>query len=399
MNPYRPGAGTQPPLLTGRDDLISTFEVTLRRTLALQPSKSLMPIGLRGVGKTVLLNRFAADAVKLGYEVCSLEAPEGGNLPLLLVAKLRRALYSLDATANLRKKITRTIAQALGVLKSFALSTPDGSKISLDLDPARGFADSGNLTEDLTDVLISVGEAARDVESGLMIAIDEIQYLEDSEFASLITAIHRTTQKDLPVVLVGTGLPSVPGRVGEAKSYSERLFAFPSIGSLPVDSAKAAVSEPAAARGVRFEDGALDEIIKVTQCYPYFLQEWASHVWNHAPKTTITRSDVSAVREVVQSALDSNFFLVRLDRLTPAEKDYMRVMAELGAGPHRSADIAARYGAKMESVSPLRSQLIRKGMIYSPAYGDTAFTVPLFDDFLRRVMPAPLAKRQAKKKS
>lgn len=386
-NPYRPGAGTSPPVLTGRDQLISDVQVTLRRAQSLRPSKSLMPIGLRGVGKTVLLNRFATDARQLGYEVCLIEAPEKGDLRAMLATRLRQNLYALDSTANLKRKITRAITRALGVLKSFSLSMPDGNKLSFDLDAIRGVADSGNFPDDLSDLLVAVGEAARDLSAGILIAIDEIQYLDESEFAALITALHRTTQLDLPIVLVGAGLPSVPGRVGDAKSYAERLFDFPMIGSLTKDDANLAVSKPAFDRNVVFEPAALAEIVTVTEGYPYFLQEWAYHTWNVAADSPITRNDVTAARTIVQNALDKSFFLVRLDRLTGSEKRYLRAMAELGPGPHKSADIASRYGAKMHSVSPMRSTLINKGMIYSPDHGITAFTVPLFDDFLRRSIP------------
>jgi hypothetical protein len=384
-NPFRPGAGTSPPLLTGRDNLIAEVGITLQRALGLHPSKSLMPIGLRGVGKTVLLNRIAEDAKNLGFEVCMFEATERGDLKPVLSGKLRQNLFALDRTANLKHKATQAVTKALGVLKSFSMTTPDGHVISLDLDAIKGLGDSGNLTDDLSDLLIAVGEAARDIESALLIAIDEIQYLEEAEFAGLITAIHRTSQLDLPVVLVGTGLPSVPGKAGRAKSYSERLFNFPVVGSLSDVDASAAIGKPAEDRGVVFERAALDEIIRVTKGYPYFLQEWAYHSWNLAERSPITLADIEKVSPKVQDALDDNFFLVRLDRLTGMEKRYLKAMAELPpAETYRSADIAAQYGAKMASVSPTRSGLIQKGMIYSPEYGQTQFTVPLFDDFLRR---------------
>ncbi len=354
-----------------------------------------MPIGLRGVGKTVLLNRFITDSQNLGFEICSIEAQEDGDLRTALVTRLRKALLSLDGIARSKKAISSLVTKALGVLKSFAMTTPDGHRFSIGVDALVGVADSGELAEDLTDLLISVGEAARDVGSGVLIAIDEIQYLEENELAALITAIHKTTQQDLPVLLVGTGLPSVPGKVGEAKSYAERLFAFPHIGSLDPHDAREAITKPALAQGVKFQNDALDEIYRLTEGYPYFIQEWAYHVWNNATGQVITIDDVVGVRVFVRDALDKNFFLVRLDRLTPSEKDYMKAMAELGRGPHRSADIAEQYGAKMESVSPIRSGLIKKGMIYNPAYGDTAFTVPLFDDFLRRTLTSVTRKKKS----
>jgi hypothetical protein len=343
-----------------------------------------MPIGLRGVGKTVLLNQFADDAKNLGFEVCSIESPEGGDLRQLLAVRLRQTLYALDQVANIKQKMTRAVNKALGVLKSFSLTTPEGSRIALDLDAVRGLADSGNFQEDLRDILIEVGTAAREVGSGVLLAIDEIQYLSEEEFAGLIMAIHRTTQLDLPVVLVGTGLPSVPGKAGKAKSYSERLFDFPEIGSLSDKDARVAVELPAEKYGVSFDDAALSQILSLTEGYPYFLQEWAFHTWNVASTSPITIEDVHNASAQVQEALDKSFFRVRLDRLTGTEKQYLAAMADLGPGVHKSADIAAKYGAKMDSVSPIRSALIGKGMIYGPDRGQTAFTVPLFDDFLRR---------------
>lgn len=235
--------------------------------------------------------------------------------------------------------------------------------------------------------LDSAGEAARDRSAGLLLSIDEVQYLRSGELGALITAVHRTTQLSLPVVLVGAGLPQLPGLAGEAKSYAERLFDFPVAGSLNDDDARAALAIPAQERDVHFTDGALAFIVTESQGYPYFLQEWGYHVWNHAGTTPISEDDVTSVRPIVLDQLDRNFFRVRGDRLTPRERDYLRAMAEHGPGPHRSGDIAATLGVKVESVAPRRSQLISKGMIFSPAHGDTAFTVPLCDEYLRRTMP------------
>lgn len=381
-NPYRPGAGTNPPALLGRDELIDHFGVAVRRALAGHPGKSVMPIGLRGVGKTVLLNRFAEIAEHEGLAVGFIEAPESGDFRSLLVNRLRKVLLSYDG-----EKVTAKVLRALRVLKTFSLQLPDGSRFSIDVDALPGQADSGNLSEDLTDLLVAVGEAAADRGSGVLLAIDELQYLREQELAALITAIHRTTQRDLPVVLVGAGLPQLPGLAGDAKSYAERLFEFPHIGSLDADDARAAILVPADEQGVHFTSAAVDAVIEKAHGYPYFLQEWGYHVWNAADGGTIDHHLVERVTPRVVKHLDDNFFLVRFDRLTPAEKRYLRAMAELGAGPHRSGDIATELGVRVESVAPRRSGLIAKGMIYSPAYGDTAFTVPLFDEFLRRELP------------
>lgn len=343
-----------------------------------------MPIGLRGVGKTVLLNRFTEIADREGFAVGFIEAPESGDFRALLATRLRKILLAYD---NERK--TAKVLKALRVLKTFSLQLPDGSKVSIDVDALAGAADSGNLSDDVTDLLVATGEAARERDSGILLAVDEVQYLDEPELAALITAIHRTTQQDLPVVLVGAGLPQLPGIAGDAKSYAERLFEFPLIGSLDRVDAIDAIRVPAAQNGVEFDGEAIGAIIERAHGYPYFLQEWGYHVWNAASDSPVVREVVDEVTPRVVSHLDANFFLVRFDRLTPAEKKYLRAMAELGPGPHRSGDIAARLGVRVESVAPRRSGLISKGMVYSPAHGDTAFTVPLFDEFLRRAMPEP----------
>lgn len=381
-NPYRPGAGTTPPALLGRDELIERFTMTARRARSGRPGKSVMAVGLRGVGKTVLLNRFSEIAEQEGFEVAYIEATDSGDLATVLAVRLRKILLDLD-----RGSVSRAVAKALRVLKSFTLQLPDGSTIQLDPEPLLGEADSGRLSDDLTDVLVATGEAARDRDRGLLVAVDEVQYLSDEELGAVIVAVHRSTQLNLPVVVVGAGLPQLPGLAGEARSYSERLFEFPEIGSLVDAHARGAIEIPANAAGVEFDSEAVDRIVEASHGYPYFLQEWGYHVWNHALGSPIPVTDVDAVRPLVLAALDRDFFRVRLDRLTPKEREYLRAMADLGPGPHRSGDIATELGVRVESVGPRRGGLIRKGMIYSPAHGDTAFTVPLFDEFLKRVMP------------
>lgn len=380
-NPFRPGAGTPPPALIGRDGLIKNYDIALRRALTGRPGKSLMPIGLRGVGKTVLLNRFQEIARDQGLRIAFIEASESGDFKRLLVTRLRSVLLELDQGA-----VSRAVKRALGVLKSFTYTLPDGTSVSLDVDAVIGSADSGVLSEDMSDLLTALGKAAHDRNCGVLLAIDEVQYLDATELAAIISAIHRTVQLSLPVVLVGAGLPQLPGLAGTAKSYAERLFDFPRIGSLEADDARTVLLQPATEQDVTFTDDALDELVNITHGYPYFLQEWGYHVWNAAPRSPITLEDVRLAAPDVQHQLDNNFFLVRMDRLTPAEKQYLQAMAELGPGPHRSGDIATKLGVKVESVAPRRSVLIQKGMVYSPAHGDTAFTVPLFDEFLRRAL-------------
>lgn len=381
-NPYRPGAGARPPALIGREELIERFGVTIRRTLRGRPDKSLMPIGLRGVGKTVLLNRFSEIAEDEGFYIGFIEAPETKDFRALLSSHLRRILLEMRA-----RKPTAAILRALRILKAFTIQTPDGSSFSIDVEPLLGQGDTGILAEDVTSLLVAVGEAAASQGRGTLLAVDEVQYLSSEELGALISAVHRTVQRDLPVLLAGAGLPQLPGLAGEAKSYAERLFDFPVIDSLDASEAMAALSIPAEAEGVEFETAALRYMVKEAEGYPYFIQEWGFRVWNHAEGPRVSLANAREVRDEVVRQLDRNFFLVRFDRLTPKEKEYLRAMAELGPGPHRSGDIAGCLGVRVESVAPRRSGLIRKGMIYSPAHGDTAFTVPLFDQYLKRAMP------------
>lgn len=381
-NPYRPGAGARPPALIGRDQLIEQFGITLRRAAARRPGKSLMPTGLRGVGKTVLLNRFAEIATGEGWSRAFIEAPEGTDFRVLLAAHLRKGLLELRA-----RQATGAVLRALRILKAFSLKIPDGPTVVIDVDPLIGMADSGLIADDVTDLLVALGEATAESGVGFLIAIDELQYLVEEALAALISAVHRTAQLDLPVVLVGAGLPQLPGLAGEAKSYAERLFEFPQIGSLDREDAEAALQVPAQQAQTEFTAVALAKIVGESHGYPYFLQEWGYQVWNQSAGPAMTAADVEEAKPVVIRRLDENFFRVRFDRLTPKEKEYLRAMAELGPGPHRSGDIAGCLGVKVESVAPRRSGLIIKGMIFSPAHGDTAFTVPLFDEYLRRAMP------------
>ena len=378
-NPFSPGAGTRPPAFVGRDELLEAYRVALRRTASGRPGKSLMPIGLRGVGKTVLLNRFVEMSEDEEFVSGFIEAPETGDFKKLLAGRLRSILLELD-----QGSVSRAVKRALGALKSFTYTFQDGTSMSVNVDALTGTADSGVLADDITDLLVETGKAAQDRRRGILLAIDEVQYLSEQELAALITAIHRTVQLSLPVILVGAGLPQLPGLAGDAKSYAERLFNFPEIGSLNDEHAREVLVVPAAQESVEFTDDALGRLLKFTRGYPYFLQEWGYHVWNVAPESPITLEHVDTAADGVQDQLDQNFFRVRMDRLTPAETAYLAAMAELGPGPHRSGDIAGKLDVKVQSVAPRRSGLIRKGMIYSPSHGDTAFTVPMFDDFLLR---------------
>jgi hypothetical protein len=255
--------------------------------------------------------------------------------------------------------------------------------------PEPGLADSGDLEHDLTALLEAAGEAAQRGGTALALFVDELQYVPEPQLASLITALHRCAQRRLPIALVGAGLPQLRGRSGKAKSYAERLFEFPEVGPLTAEAARQALQTPAARHGVAYLDEALDEILRQTRAYPYFIQEWGKHCWDAAAASPITRADVDRATETAVAELDASFFRVRFDRLTPSEKRYLRAMAELGPGPHRSGDIADELDTKVQSVAPIRAALIGKGMVYSPGHGDTAFTVPLFDQFMRRAVPWP----------
>lgn len=385
-NPYAPGAGTQPPELAGRDEVRETARIVLGRTRIGRPSKSLLLVGLRGVGKTVLLDRIREDADANGIHTLRIEAPEGRSLPSILVPQLRVVLLRLsnkEAARHLAQRALRGLAGFIGALKF----KYHDLEVALDLDSEPGLSDSGDLETDLQDLFQVVGEAAQADDTSLTLFIDELQYVREDELAALITALHRTSQRQLPVVMLGAGLPQVRGRMGKAKSYAERLFDFPEIGALSAEHARLAIAKPLEAEGVEIEAPALDSIVSQTQCYPYFLQEWGKHVWDVAESSPITVSDVEVASDQVTAALDESFFLVRFDRLTPLEKRYLRAMAGLGAGPHRSGDIASNLGRAVSSLAPTRNQLIGKGMIWSPSHGDTAFTVPMFDEFMLRIMP------------
>jgi hypothetical protein len=379
-NPYRPGAGFRPPALTGRDPLIDRAGVLLRRALARRPGKGLVPLGLRGVGKTVLLNRFVEIAQQEGMIAVVCESTEGSDFIDQFTARLRAALFDLEGRGTSAK-----VAAALRVLKGFALTHHVGdSAVTLELQPLRGRADSGRLDADLSDVLVAAGEAAASRSTGLVVAIDEVQYLRLEQLAAVLSALHRTNQLDLPVAFFGAGLPHVPALAGRARTYAERLFEFPALGGLAPADARAAVEWPAEALGARWARTATERVVQRTRGYPYFLQEWAYAVWNAATRVPVSAHVVDQVEPLVLDSLDRNFFAVRYDRITPGEQRYLQAMGRLGPGPHASGAIAAELGVGSQTVAPRRASLIAKGMLFSPAYGMTAFTVPLFDEFLHR---------------
>ena len=385
-NPFAPGAGTPPPELAGRDELREAVRVAMERVRRGLPTKSILMVGLRGVGKTVLLDRMRDDAEAAGIHTVRIEAPENRSLPALLAPQLRQALLRLSRNARAKVLAQRALRALAGFAKALKIKYQD-IEVGVDFDPEPGLADNGDLEHDLQALLEVVGAAAQKAGTALALFIDELQYVQEDQLAALITALHRTAQRRLPVVLVGAGLPQLRGRMGHAKSYAERLFDFPEIGALTESAAKIAIRKPAAAQGIKIEEAALQRIVQKTHRYPYFLQEWGKHAWDTARASPITRRDVDLASKTAVAALDESFFRVRFDRLTPVEKKYLRAMADLGPGPHRSGDVAERLDRKVTSLGPTRNQLIAKGMVWSPSHGDTAFTVPLFDEFMRRIMP------------
>ncbi len=386
-NPFSPGAGAPPPELVGRESILEQSRVLLGRVRQKRPEKSMLLTGLRGVGKTVLLNEIERLAQDLKYRTIFVEAHENKHLASLLAPQLRKLLYDLDRIAGAGQKVKRGLA----VLRSFIGSiklTVDDTTFGLDLEPEKGTADSGDLETDLPELFMAIGEAAEDRGTAVVILIDEIQYFSQTELSALIMAMHKIQQRQLPFVLIGAGLPILPGLAGESKSYAERLFSFPNVGALAEPDAAKALQDPSRAAGIYFEDDALAEIFRLTHGYPYFIQEWGYQSWNRATASPITYDVVKGASATVVSRLDENFFRVRFDRLTPSEKRFLRAMAEMGPGAHRTGDIADILGVKVMSLGPVRAKLIKKGMIYSPAHGDMDFTVPLFDEFMLRAIPS-----------
>jgi hypothetical protein len=392
-NPYSPGAGAPPPELVGRDVLREDIAVAIERLRLGRFAKSTLIVGLRGVGKTVLLEKMRSEAEAQGILTVRAETPEKRSLPAILAPQLRSALLRLSRVDSAKELAGKGLSALAGFAQRLKVKYAD-LELSFDAEPTPGESDSGDLEVDLSSLMERLGEAARAAETAVILFLDELQYVEEEQFAALIAALHRCAQRQLPIGVVGAGLPQLRAVAGNAKSYAERMFDFPLVGPLGEDEAKEAVRKPAEEEGVAYDDAAMDELLARTQGYPYFLQEWGKHSWDVAVSSPITREDVIAASITAIAALDASFFLVRFDRVTPAERKYLRAMAELGAGPHRSGDIAAVLEKKVSALAPLRERIIAKGMIWSPSHGDTAFTVPLFDEFMKRIMPGDEWKRE-----
>ncbi|MDL5054786.1 ATP-binding protein [Oscillatoria laete-virens NRMC-F 0139] len=385
-NPFSPGAGSPPPELVGRAGILEQARVLLGRVQAKRSEKSILLTGLRGVGKTVLLNEIERLAAGTGYRTVIVEAHEDKSLAALLVPPLRKLLFELDRVAGAGDKVKRGLAVLKSFMNGVKVSLGD-LEVGLDIDPEKGAADSGDMENDLPHLFVAVAEAAEERQIPVALMIDELQYFSEKELSALIMAMHRMQQRQLPMVLIGAGLPILPRLAGESKSYAERLFSFPDIGALAEPDANKALQDPTQAVGVYFDPDALREIFRLTQGYPYFIQEWGYQSWNRAEVSPITLQVVQEATPTVIQRLDEGFFRVRFDRLTPGEKKFLRAMAGLAPAARHSSDIAEALDVKINSIGPARAKLIQKGMIYSPAHGDMAFTVPLFDEFMLRAMP------------
>jgi hypothetical protein len=369
-------------VLVGRDDQLETFDVLLDRLRRGHTEQSMMITGLRGVGKTVLLTTFEERARARSWTTVEAEITKNTDFGGRMAQLARRALLQVAPRARWKDRAKRAAA----VLRSFQISvSTDGSVTAgIGVDPLEGVADSGVLAEDLTDLLVALGEAGTEHSTGVVFLLDEVQFLSTAELEALIAALHKAVQRQLPITLVGAGLPQLPRLAGEAKSYAERLFKFPTIGRLAHDEAARALVEPAMELDVDYEDDAVSAILGYTQGYPYFIQEFGNVLWDLTERPPITRSDADSAQEAVEAKLDGSFFRVRAERTTQLELRYMRAMAELGSDPQPAKDVAGLLGRTSEQLGPTRSRLIDKGLLYTPGHGLAAFTVPQFDRYMRR---------------
>jgi hypothetical protein len=378
-NPYAPGAGTKPPALTGRDDEIEAFVVLLERLRQGAAGQSMIVKGLRGVGKTVLLNTFEDFAVERDWIPIFKECEASTSLPGLVARHCRRIIEDLKPTARATKRLRSMVAR----LSTFTVVDPNGFELRFDL--GRGEAAPDPLSDDFVDLLLEVGALAGERGRGLVFLLDEVQFIHPNEFGPFVVGLHRINQKGLPVTCVAAGLPSLPALAGEAKSYAERLFSYPTIGRLPREAADEALARPAWVREVRFAKGALDLAYERTLGYPYFIQEYGKYAWNVADGTRIERREMERAAELAQHALDDGFFLVRAERATDAERRVMHAMASLGEPPYATREVVHALGRRSASqLSVQRESLIRKGLVYSPRTGFLDFTVPMFADYLLR---------------
>lgn len=380
-NPFSPGAGSRPPELAGREDVVGAAEVALKRVIIGKSAQSQIFLGLRGTGKTVLLNEVLEIAEREGYIAAFIEAPENKSLTEMIYPAMRQVLRKLSGLEKAKYMATKGLKALRGFASAFKISLGD---IEIGVEPDPGVADSGNLEVDLGEMFEAIGRAAKAADKGWVLLIDEVQYLKTNELAAVIVAVHRMSQRNLPVMVFAGGLPQIAKLSGDAKSYAERLFVYPKIGALDENAARDAISKPLAAENVQIKSDAIKKINEKTGGYPFFLQEWGHHAWNVADDSPIDTDDIDSATQKALARLDEGFFRVRFDRLTNAEVEYVEAMASLGKGPYKVNDVAKVLQKQPKSLGPRRASIITKGMIYSPSYGEIDFTVPLFDDFLRR---------------
>lgn len=380
-NPFSPGAGSRPPELAGREEIIKAADISLRRVIAGRSAQSQIFLGLRGTGKTVLLNEVMDKAEQSGFISSMIEAPENKSLTELLYPSMRQVLRKLSALDNAKYLANYGLRALRGFASVFKVKM---GEVEIGVDAEPGVADSGDLEIDLSEMFEVIGKAAQAASKGWVLLIDEVQYLDDAELAAVIVAVHRMSQRNLPVMVFAGGLPQIAKLSGDAKSYAERLFIYPKIGPLEPEAAKNAIVKPLREEDSEIDPVALDQLVEKTVGYPFFLQEWGHHAWNVAQSSPITKLDVDEAGKRALSRLDEGFFRVRFDRLTKAEVEYVKAMAGLGNGPYKVNDVAQVLNKEPKALGPRRASIIGKGMIYAPSYGDIDFTVPLFDDFLRR---------------
>ena len=389
-NPYAPGAGQRPPELAGRDRELAQFDVVLERIARGRPERSLVLTGLRGVGKTVLLNALRSQAIGRLWGTGKIEARPDQSIRRPLASALHMAVRELTP----RHRDPEQVDRFLGVLKAFAMrSVPEGGRLrdrwqpGIDVAAATGRADTGDIEVDLVELLVDAAGVARDVGVGIALFVDEMQDIPAADVSALCAACHELSQQGLPLVVVGAGLPHLPAVLSASKSYSERLFRYVRIDKLDRTAADLALVAPAAEEGVAYDNAALAALYEVTEGYPYFVQAYGKVTWDNAPRSPVSRDDVKVAAPEAEAELAVGFFGSRYERATPAERDYLRAMAVLSDETDSAVPtsaVADHLGRKPSSLSPARDSLMKKGLVYSAERGTIAFTVPHFGSYLRK---------------
>ncbi|HIJ61065.1 MAG TPA: ATP-binding protein [Rhodospirillaceae bacterium] len=380
-NPFAPGAGSRPPELAGRSAILEMARISCGRAVKGRNARSIMLLGLRGVGKTVLLNEIGRNAEQESLLVSRVESPEGESLARLIFPEMRKVMRSLSGVEAAKHLAFRGLNGLRNFASAFKIGIA-GVEVGMETEP--GLAETGDLQYDLPDLFTLIGKAAQAAGRGWLLLVDEVQYLSEADLSALIVALHRISQDGLPILMVGAGLPQIARSAGEAKSYSERLFQFPAVGALDPVSAGQAVEKPFLEEGATIAPEALQTIVERTKGYPFFLQEWGSVIWDNSQGPEITFDDVDRSYAETLARLDEGFFKVRIDRLTKAEVQFVKTMAQLGDGPYAMADIAKAMGRSQNSLGPARASILSKGMVFSSDHGFLDFSVPLFAEFMRR---------------